>query len=216
MNVKYFINLAFKNPKVFAETLLRSPIFTRTIKDSYILKLLYYLRFKKLPNLNNPTTFNEKLLYLTLHDRKPVYNVMVDKFEAKSFINDILYKGGIRNGEEFIIPTYGVYDRFEDISFKSLPNSFVIKTTHDSGSVIIIRDKSEIDISKIKARINKSLRTNYYWFSREWVYKDVKPRIIIEKLLVSDDSSSSLKDYKFFCFNGKPYFVKVDFDRFTN
>ncbi len=129
---------------------------------------------------------------------------MVDKYEVKRLVADMI-------GEKYIIPTIGVWDSFEKIDFNSLPNRFVLKCTHDSGGLIIVRNKETFDIHAARKKINTSLRRNYYWTSREWPYKNVKPRIIAEKFL--DDSQGDLKDYKFFCFNGEPKYLFVASDR---
>jgi len=149
---------------------------------------------KKL-NLENPTTFNEKLQWLKINDRNSKYIKMVDKYEAKKYISSII-------GEEYIIPTLGVWDKFDDINFDSLPNQFVLKCTHDSGGVVIVKDKSKMDFDKARKKIAKSLKKNFYWRGREWPYKRIKPRIIAEEYLV-DESGVELKDYKVMCFNGK-------------
>ena len=159
-------------------------------------------------NLDNPRTFNEKLQWIKLHDRKPIYTKMVDKYEAKDYVASII-------GDEYIIPTIGVWDSFDDIDFDILPNQFVLKCTHDSGGLVICKDKSKLDIAAAKHKINKSLRTNYYYVGREWPYRDVKPRIIAEKYMV-DSSTKELRDYKFFCFGGIVKCYKVDFDRFIS
>lgn len=214
MNIRYFFNLGLKNPRGFAEAMLRQPMITGKLSDKQVLKLLYRLRFKRFPNFEKPETFNEKLCWLILNNRNPLYNLMVDKYEAKQYVNNVLTQSGCLY--DCIIPTYGIYEKFEDIDFVTLPDQFVIKTTHDSGCVTVVIDKSQLDIDSLKTKINKSLQYNYYWFSREWVYKDVQPRIIIEKLLVAGDKSGDLKDYKVFCFNGQPEYVKVDYDRFSD
>ncbi len=159
---------------------------------------------KKL-NIEQPRTFNEKLQWLKLYDRKPEYSKMVDKYDAKEYVADKI-------GEEYIIPTLGVWDRFEDIDFDSLPNQFVLKCTHDSGGLVICKDKSTLDIKKAKEKINKSLKQNFFFKGREWPYKNVKPRIIAEKYMV-DSSVNELRDYKFFCFDGQVDCVMVCFDR---
>ena len=165
------------------------------LSDENYLKIRYKATFHKSLNLDNPETFNEKLQWLKLYDRKKIYSTMVDKYEAKKYIANIV-------GEDYIIPTLGVYNKFEDIDFERLPNQFVIKCTHDSGGLIVVRDKSQLDIKYARKKINKSLKTNYYMLGREWPYKNVKPRIIIEKYMV-DNTFGELRDYKFFCFNGK-------------
>ena len=153
------------------------------------LEFKYYLGYK--PNLNNPKSFNEKLQWLKLNDRKDEYSLLVDKCEVKKIISNLI-------GEEYIIPTIGIYDSFEEIDFSILPNKFVIKCTHDSGGVIICKNKNDLDLKSIKKKINHFLKHNYYLKHREWPYKNVKPRIIIEEYL-----SDTMNDYKFQCFNGK-------------
>ena len=175
--------------------------------DKTYLKIRYYATFKKNLNLQNPQTFNEKLQWLKLNDRKDIYTKMVDKYEAKSYVSKII-------GNKYIIPTLGIYNNFDEIDFNKLPNQFVIKCTHDSGGLVIVTDKSKLDIEKSKKKINKSLKRNYYYLGREWPYKNVKPRIIIEKYM-KDNSINDLMDYKFFCFNGKCKFFKIDFNRLT-
>jgi hypothetical protein len=159
-------------------------------------------------NLDNPQTFNEKLNWLKLYDRKPEYSIMVDKYEAKKYVANII-------GDEYIIPTYGVWDKFDDIDFKKLPDQFVLKCTHDSGSIFICRDKRKFDLKTAKKVIEKSMKRNYYYPGREWVYKDVKPRIMVEKLML-ESNGVDINDYKFFNFNGIPKFIQVDIDRFSN
>ena len=178
------------------------------LTDKKKINIKYRVEFKKKLNLHSPCTFNEKLQWLKLYDRNPEYTKMVDKYEAKRYVADII-------GQEFIIPTLGVYDKFDEIDFDKLPEQFVIKCTHDSGGIIICKDKSKLDIKKAKNKINRSLKTNYYYAGREWPYKNVKPRIIIEKYM-EDSVDKDLKDYKFFCFNGKVKFFKIDFERVLN
>lgn len=157
-------------------------------------------------DLENPITFNEKLQWLKLHDRKPIYTTMVDKYAAKEYVASII-------GEEYIIPTLGVWDSFDDINITKLPDQFVLKCTHDSGGLVICRDKSCFNIAEARKTINKSLNKNFYYYGREWPYKDVKPRIIAEKYM-EDPITKELRDYKFFCFGGIAKCYKVDFDRF--
>lgn len=165
------------------------------IKDDQFLKIMYYDRLGKKLNLDNPRTFSEKLQWLKLNNRKEEYTKMVDKYEVREYIADKI-------GEEYLIPILGVYDRFEDINFEELPKQFVIKCTHDSGGVVICKDKENLDKEQLRRKFNKLLNRNYYYSSREWPYKNVKPRIICEKYMV-DDSGDELKDYKFMCFNGE-------------
>ena len=147
-------------------------------------------------DLNNPKTFNEKLQWLKLHDRNPLYTKMVDKYEAKKYVADII-------GEAYIIPTLGVWNHFDEIDFNQLPEQFVLKCTHDSGSIAICKDKATFDKKAARKKLERGLRYNYYYAGGfEWPYKNVKPRIIAEKFMV-DESQEDLTDYKFMCFNGK-------------
>ncbi len=172
--------------------------------DKSFLEMQFALRMGEHLDLKNPQTFNQKLQWLKLYDRKHIYTTMVDKYEVKKYVADII-------GAEHIIPTLGVWDKFEDIDFDTLPKQFVLKCTHDSGGLVICTDKKALDIEKAKKKITKSLKTNYYLSGREWPYKNVKPRIIAEKYMV-DESGYELKDYKFFCFNGvaKAMFIASD------
>ena len=180
----------------------------RLIPDKIYLKIKFYKIFKRKLDLSNPKTFNEKLQWLKLYDRKDIYTTMVDKYEVKKYVASII-------GEEYIIPTINVYNKFDDIDFSKLPNQFVIKCTHDSGGVVIVKDKSKLEISSAKEKINKSLRHNFYYDGREWPYKNVKPRIIVEKYMI-DESGYELKDYKFFCFDGKVKLMFIATDRNAN
>lgn len=176
----------------------------RMLPDKLFLQLMYFHNFRKFLNLKNPKTFNEKLQWLKLHDRKPEYATMVDKYEAKQYIAEKI-------GSEYVIPTLGVWDRFDDIDFDSLPDQFVLKCTHDSGGLVIVRDKSKLDMETARKKIEASLQNNYYWHKREWPYKNVKPRIIAEQFLENPESAD-LFDYKFFCFHGEPKVMYISND----
>jgi len=158
-------------------------------------------------NLKNPKTFNEKIQWLKLYGNLQKYTDLVDKYEVRKYIAE-------RIGEEYLIPLIGVWDKFEDINFSKLPEQFVLKCNHDCGSVVICKDKNSFDIGAAKTKLNKCLKQNFYYQSRESQYKNIKPKIICEKYMV-DESGIELKDYKFFCFNGEPKIIQVDFDRFT-
>lgn len=177
----------------------------KLIPDKVYLKRLYKNTFNKKLNLKNPQTFNEKLQWLKLNDRKEIYTTLVDKYEVKKYIANII-------GEEYIIPTLGIYDKFDDIDFDKLPNKFVIKCTHDSGSTIVCKNKDEFDIQDAKRTIENNLRKNFYYNFREWPYKNVKPRIIIEEYL-EDKIVGEIRDYKFLCYNGNAKYVMVCCDR---
>ena len=175
--------------------------FYNSMSDEEYLKRRYFYRMGKNLNLNNPKTFNEKLQWLKIYDRKDIYTTMVDKNEAKKYVENII-------GKEYIIPTLGVYENFDEIDFDELPNQFVIKCTHDSGGIAIVKNKAKMNLNEVRRKINKSLKRNYYYSSREWVYKNVKPRIIVEKFM-KDDRNGSMRDYKFFCFNGVPRIMYI-------
>lgn len=174
------------------------------LSDEKYLKIRYKAVLHKELDLQEPKTFNEKLQWLKLHDRNPEYTKMVDKYEVKKYVSDVI-------GEEYVIPTIGVWDKFEDINFDDLPKQFVLKTTHDSGSVVVCKDKDKLDINKTKKKLTKSLKRDFYNCGREWPYKNVKPRIIAEKYM--EDDSGDLKDYKVYAFNGECDLVLTCLDR---
>lgn len=175
--------------------------------DEYLSKMFEARLGKKL-NLNNPTTYNEKLQWLKLYDRKKIYTTLVDKYEVKSHISNII-------GDEYLIKTLGVWDNVEDIDFNLLPEKFVLKCTHDSGGVVICKDKKTLDIKSAKSILNKALKNNFYYIWREWPYKNVTPRIIAEEYM-EDSETYDLKDYKFFCFDGNVRALFIATDRQDN
>ena len=177
------------------------------LSDKTFIKIEYRNRMRKKLNLKTPQTFNEKLQWLKIYDRKPIYTTMVDKYEVKNYVADKI-------GDEYIIPTLGVWDSFDEIDFDALPDQFVLKCTHDSGGLVICKDKSKLNKEKAKKKIELSLNRNYYYHGREWAYKDVKPRVIAEKYM-EDKNSKDLKDFKFFCFDGKAKAMFIATDRFT-
>lgn len=195
-----------KNPSYVIVLINKSGI--RFLNDKTYIKLFFKMRLGYEPDLEHPKTFNEKLQWLKIHDRKDIYTTMVDKYEVKKYVAETI-------GKEYIVPTLGVYNKFDDIDFNTLPNQFVIKCTHDSGGTIICKDKSRLNIKKAKKTITKLLKRNYYYAGREWPYKNVKPRIIVEKYMSCFGLDSAV-DYKFFCFNGEPNIVLVCSDRFSN
>lgn len=178
------------------------------LPDKLYLQLLFFLHLGKFIHFKRPKTYSEKLQWLKLHNKKPEYTQMVDKYSVKQYVADII-------GAEHIIPTIGVWNRPEDIDFNTLPNSFVLKTTHSGGSsgVVICKEKSELNINKTIRKLNKSLKTDLSKSVREWPYKNAPHKIIAEKYI--EDEYGELRDYKFFCFNGKVKCIQVDCDRFT-
>ncbi len=176
----------------------------RWLPDKFYLKLQFHRKMGYRLNLKNPKTFSEKLQWLKLYDRKPEYTVMVDKVKAKEYVASKL-------GEEYIIPTIGVWDDPEKIDFDSLPDLFVLKCNHNSGTgMYICKDKSKMDVEKIKAELRKGLKENYYIKNREWPYKNVPRRAFAEAYM--EDEFGELRDYKFFCFDGevKALFIATD------
>ena len=174
------------------------------LPDSLYLKQLFKRKLGRKLDLKNPQTFNEKLQWLKLYDRNPEYTKMVDKYEVKKYVANKI-------GEQYIIPTLGIWNKFEEIDFDTLPNQFVLKTTHDSGGVVICRNKDIFDYKAAKKKLKSSLKNNFYYLGREWPYKNVKPRIIAEKYM-EDSSTKDLRDYKFFAFDGvvKALFIATD------
>ena len=185
------IKRVIKEPHLIITRLMDLNFFWFIPDESY-LKLKYKLVMGTKLDLENPKTFNEKLQWLKLHDRNPEYTKMVDKYEAKEYVANIIEK-------EYIIPTLGVWDRYEDIDFDKLPNEFVLKPTHTSGNVFICKDKKSINYKKLKKQVHK------------WPYKNVKPRIIAEKYM--EDKTGELVDYKVYAFNGKCEYVMTCVDR---
>lgn len=181
--------------------------FLRILPDQLFIQLKYFYHFHRFANLKNPQTFNEKLNWLKLHDRNPLYTTLVDKYAVKQYVAE-------RIGAEHVIPTLGVWERTEDIDFEKLPEKFVLKCTHDSHSVFICRDKKQFDIKNVLKKLSAKLKSNGYWYGREWPYKNVPAQIIAEPYL-EDFETHELTDYKFFCFNGKVDRVMVCVERYT-
>lgn len=167
--------------------------------DKEYLKRMFWRQMGYKLNLDNPKTFNEKLQWLKIYDRRPEYTIMSDKYAAKEYVAEKI-------GKEYVIPTLGVWDTVDEIDLGKLPNKFAIKCTHDSGSVIVVRDKKVLDWENAKRILAERLQENYYWVEREYGYKDVKPRILAEVYL-EDGGERGAVDYKFYCFNGEPKFL---------
>lgn len=177
----------------------------RYLPDDIYIQLYYFSHFKHFANLKNPKTYNEKLNWLKLNDRKELYTKLVDKYEVKKYVANLI-------GEEYIIPTLGVWEKFDDIDFDVLPDKFVLKCTHDSEGLVIVRDKKNFDKKAAKEKIENALKLNFYYIGREWPYKNIKPQIIAEKYM-EDKIDGELRDYKFFCFSGKAKVMFVASDR---
>lgn len=203
-----FIHLIFHDRQKIKGAIARNfanSKLSHIVSDKTYLKYMYRVHFGKKLNLKDPKTFNEKLNWLKLYNRDPKQIKLVDKYEVKKYIADTI-------GEEYVIPTLGVYDSFDEIDFDALPERFVLKCTHDSGSTVICRDKAKFDVEAARKKLTRKLGMNLFWHGREWPYKVVKPRIIAETYITFDGDAP--EDYKFFCFDGDVKCFKVDYDRF--
>jgi hypothetical protein len=195
----------FTDPLAVCGSVFRRCSLTHKMSDQTYTKWDVFFGIGHFPNLENPQTYTEKIQWLKLNDRHEEYTQLVDKYEAKDYVANII-------GSEHIIPTLGVWNHFDEIDFDQLPNQFVLKTTHDSGGVVIVSDKSKFDKKKARKKLEKSLKNRFYFIHREYPYKNVQPRIIAEKFMV-DESGTELKDYKFFCFNGEVKMLFIATDR---
>ena len=175
------------------------------IPDKLFLYIEYYCLMGKVLHLNNPKTFNEKLQWLKLYGRRPIDTVLSDKYAVKEYISKTI-------GSEYVIPLIGVWDDFDDINFDELPDQFVLKCTHDSGGIVICKDKSNFDIDAARKLLKKNLQTDFYVYSREKAYRDIPRRIIAEKYM-EDSKTKELRDFKFFCFDGVPKALFIATDR---
>lgn len=179
------------------------------IDDKTYCELVYRSIFNRKVNWDNPSTFSEKIQWLKLNDRKDIYHTFVDKYEVRKYIAEKI-------GDSYLIPlaVENVLSNADQIEFDKLPNQFVIKCTHGSGCNIICKNKLELNEKEIKNKLNKWMHKNWYWYGREWPYKDLTPRIIIEKYMV-DESGCDLKDYKVLCFNGVPKLIETHLNRYN-
>lgn len=200
------IKLIKENPRLLFLTLGHRGFFN-WMNDEQYLKIAFKIRMGRKLVLDNPQTYSDKLQWLKLYDRRPVYTKMVDKNEVKKIVAEVI-------GEEYVIPTLGVWDYFDKIDFDMLPDLFVLKCTHDSGGLVICKDKSKLDKEAAKKKIESCLKHNFFWGQREWPYKNIKPRIIAEPYL-EDASTHDLRDYKFFTFDGevKALFIATERSR---
>jgi hypothetical protein len=178
------------------------------MNDRQYSELKYMLVTGERLNLDEPKSFNEKIQWLKIYDHNSEYTKLVDKYKVKQYISDTL-------GKEYVIPLVGgPWESFDEIDFEQLPNRFVLKTNNGSGAVVIVKDKKKFERKKAKKILDRALKKNYYYSEREWPYKNVKPLIFAEQLIV-DESGDQLKDYKVFTFGGEPKIIQVDYDRFN-
>lgn len=199
MNILSKIYKFLSHPRLIILYLAEHKVLRLSDKTYIKIYFNHYMNYKL--NLNNPKTFNEKLQWLKIHDRNQIYSKLVDKYEVKKYIAEKI-------GDEYVIPTIKVCENMDNIDLSTLPEKFVLKATHDSGSVKICRSKKDFNFEKVKKELNKSLKKNFYEVAREWPYKDVKPRIMIEQYM-EDEVQKQLIDYKFYCFNGIPHFLYI-------
>lgn len=177
------------------------------LPDKIYLSLLYRFFIGRKLDLNNPQTFTEKIQWLKLYDRNPLYTQLADKFQVKEYVSRLI-------GTEYVVPLIGVYDSFEKIDINSLPDKFVLKTNHVGGGsgVVIVSDKKTFEVEKAKSQLEKSLHSGKNKW-KEYQYDGIKRAIIAEEYI---DHEGELFDYKFFCFNGFVKCFKVDFGRFVD
>lgn len=198
MDIKRYVNVLYKllTNKDYRFLILAGQGFYDNMDDEAYLKHKYKACMGKELNLDSPKTLNEKLQWLKLYNRKPEYTMMVDKYAVRKYIADTI-------GEEYLIPMLGVWDNPDEIDFDALPNQFVLKCNHNSGlGMCICKNKSKLDIAKVKAELRKGLQQDYYLTSREWPYKNVTHKIIAEKYMTDSPDKDEFTDYKFYCFNG--------------
>jgi hypothetical protein len=177
----------------------------RLIPDRLYIQLRYFMKFRRFCDLRDPKTYNEKLQWMKLNYRVPGEWMLVDKFEVKSHVVDQI-------GGDYVIPTLGLYNSADEIDLDALPNSFVLKCTHDSGGVVLVPDKSKLDTAAAQKKLQLTLEKNYFYGGREPHYREITPRIIAEPFL-RDDAAGQLFDYKFFCFDGKVKALFIASDR---
>lgn len=205
---KTALTLLFTKPReilkmVFYNT--KDAKFWQKISDQRYVSLVYYMHFGKWPNLRTPILFNEKLQWLKFNDQKEEYSVMVDKIAVKEYVRK-------RIGDQYIIPTLGVWDRPEDIDFDSLPKQFVLKWNHDSGSIVLCKDKDQLDKAAALKKLQHGYLQNGFWYGREYPYKNVIPKVFAEAYM-EDTSTKELRDYKIFTFNGEVKLLLIASDR---
>ncbi|MCM1262183.1 MAG: glycosyl transferase [Butyrivibrio sp.] len=199
--IRHYLKKMIDDPFAIFRFIMMNTYLSKLIDDKKYIESLYFLYYKEKLNLKNPQTFNQKLQWLKLNDRKSIHTVMADKYEAKKLVTDLI-------GQEYVVPTLQVYENVEDIKLETLPDQFAIKCTHDSGSTFLCRNKANFKWNAIKKKLKKAVSTNYFYRAREWQYKDIRPRIIVEPLLEMQ-RGGGMADYKFYCFNGKPQFLYV-------
>lgn len=179
----------------------------KMLPDKFVINIENFTTYKRFLSKEKPEYFGEKIQWIKLYGNLEKYSDYVDKYKVREYVKNTI-------GEEYLIPLLGTYDRVEEIDYQKLPNKFVMKLNHGSGYNIIVKNKENENVANINKKLNRWLKEDYYKIKKEYQYKNVKKKIVCEELI--NDSKGQLLDYKFFCFDGKPEFVKVDFDRFEN
>lgn len=206
--VTKFFRENYNKPYRILEKIIAIYPITLLFPDKFYLEIMYRARTGRTLNLENPQLFSDKMQWLKLYDRKDWYWKIADKIEVRKYVAE-------RIGEQYLIPVIATYNSVDEIEWEKLPKQFVLKCTHDSGTTVLCPDKSKLDIEESKWYLRKRMRKNFYYLYREWVYKDVPPRIICEKFMSPDGTSVPI-DYKFLCFHGVPKLIQVDTERFID
>lgn len=188
--------IKFLSDKDYRFIVLNNWGFKSYLPADEFLRRMYHIQTGQQLNLDDPVMYTEKLQWLKLYDHRPEYTRMVDKYAVKEYVAEKI-------GQEYVIPLLGVWDRVENIDFNNLPKQFVLKTTHDSGGIVVCKDKNSMNLIETKKKLRHFLNRDYYSRNREWPYKDVPHRVIAEKYM-EDSQQGELRDYKFFTFGGEP------------
>lgn len=186
---------------LIAASCFHFPSLSKYIPDEKYLNILFRGYIGEKMDWDNPVTFNQKMQWLKMNDRRNIYTVMVDKIRVKEFISKQI-------GSKYVVQTYGTWDDFDEIDFNSLPNQFVLKTNHGCGGMVICKNKDELNIQEVKKKIQKSYGDNYFWYCREWPYKNVKRKVFAEEYM-QNGNQNNLVVYKIFNFSGKPELIQV-------
>lgn len=190
-----------------ADIMIKLKYALRFLPDKMYLKLYFYMTLKRKLDLNNPQTLNEKLQWLKFNDRTPLHSLVSDKYAVRKYIEQEI-------GEKYLVPLINQWETEEDIDFNTLPEQYVLKCNHDSGGLVICRDNIKLDQKQAVKKLKKSLSRKFYYIGREWQYRNIKPMIICEELLL-DNEGNTPADYKIACFNGKADNVMVCTGRFS-
>ena len=204
--IKHALHYLINDKAHFMDSCIKKIAFF--LPDKIYISLRYRFYMGTWINWKKPKTFTEKINWLKIYNRQPQFTQMVDKYAVKDYVSNII-------GEDYIIPTLGVWNSIEEVDFSSLPEQFVMKTTHGGGScgIIVCKAKSRLNYIDVRNKIKKALKIDIYREYREWPYKNVKKRILVEKYMVPKKMQNNplydLTDYKFYCFNGEPIYCQV-------